>query len=318
MSINGSGKPVLVSLNGSDGSAKTAWWAANYAAHSGLSLHILSIPSQDGNLPEVKQVLSVAKGIALAQGVAENMITTLSARGEVSTVLTEISANYDLIVIGSRGQGGLAERVWHAASSTVPAAAYCPVVVVPCRDNQGKVIHLNSSIKRVLVGSDESRWGVRALDLAADLAAGWSAELEVVSAAPSPSMTAGVFSAKPSQEDLEAILFDMEAEQQGRIARIKQRHPHLEVLSRSVAGSAVQSLIHESDQADIIVVGSRGRGGLTGLILGSVSQDLIEQNPHPTHVITHHKPPAFKLPNDVYSGFWTIGLEKNWLCLGVR
>ncbi len=46
-------------------------------------------------------------------------------------MFVELSRNYNLIVIGNRGKGGLAERLLGTTSSSLPAYAYCPIVVVP-------------------------------------------------------------------------------------------------------------------------------------------------------------------------------------------
>jgi len=59
------------------------------------------------------------------------------------------------------------------------------------------------------------------------------------------------------------------------------------VTTRVMQGSAAQQLVEESKVADLVVVGSRGRGGFTGLLLGSVSQHLVAHSQCP--VLVHHK-----------------------------
>lgn len=56
--------------------------------------------------------------------------------------------------------------------------------MVPYTDDDGNLMHLNNTITKVAVGADESKWGVKALQIAADFAASWNAELEVISAVP--------------------------------------------------------------------------------------------------------------------------------------
>ena len=111
--------------------------------------------------------------------------TTLIVTGDPSSVFIELSRNYKLIVIGNRGKGGLAERLLGTTSSSLPAYAYCPIVVVPYTDDDGQRIHLNNTIEKIAVGSDESKWGLKALEIASDLAYSWNAELDVISAVPS-------------------------------------------------------------------------------------------------------------------------------------
>ena len=64
-----------------------------------------------------------AKAIADEQGVEA---TTLIVTGDPASVFVELSRNYNLIVIGNRGKGGLAERLLGTTSSSLPAYAYCP------------------------------------------------------------------------------------------------------------------------------------------------------------------------------------------------
>ena len=179
-------KAILVGVDGSHASYKATWWAANYAKHAGLTLQIVcaySLPSYaavsfdatytamgDDNAAhsDAQEILSKAKAIADEQGVEA---ATLIVTGDPASVFVELSRNYDLIVIGNRGKGGLAERLLGTTSSSLPAYAYCPIVVVQYTDDDGNLMHLNNTITKVAVGSDESKWGLKALEIAADFAA---------------------------------------------------------------------------------------------------------------------------------------------------
>ena len=192
-------KAILVGVDGSHASYKATWWAANYAKHAGLTLQIVcaySLPSYaavsfdatytamgDDNAAhsDAQEILSKAKAIADEQGVEA---ATLIVTGDPASVFVELSRNYNLIVIGNRGKGGLAERLLGTTSSSLPAYAYCPIVVVPYTDDDGNLMHLNNTITKVAVGSDESKWGLKALEIAADFADAWGAELDVISAVP--------------------------------------------------------------------------------------------------------------------------------------
>ncbi|HJE20992.1 universal stress protein [uncultured Bifidobacterium sp.] len=283
-------KAILVGVDGSHASYKATWWAANYAKHAGLTLQIVcaySLPSYaavsfdatytamgDDNAAhsDAQEILSKAKAIADEQGVEA---VTLIVTGDPASVFVELSRNYNLIVIGNRGKGGLAERLLGTTSSSLPAYAYCPIVVVPYTDDDGNPMHLNNTITKVAVGSDESKWGIKALEIAADFAATWDAELDVISAVPKMQGVEGDEGVMDSfKEDLDV-----------RISPILERHPNLRITKSVVPGSAVDALTAASRDHDVVVVGSRGRGGFTGLLFGSTSQGLIQHAVNPVYVV---------------------------------
>ena len=288
-------KAVLVGVDGSDASYKAAWWAANFAKHAGLTLQIVcaySLPSYaavsfDATYTtmgddvaahnDAQEILSKAKAIADDQGVSA---ATLIVTGDPSSVFVELSRNYKLIVIGNRGKGGLAERLLGTTSSSLPAYAYCPIVVVPYTDDDGNLMHLNNQIRSVAVGSDESKWGLKALQIAAGFADSWGAELNVMSSVPNISGLTGTGSAE-EQSVMESYMDDLNT----RIAPLLKTYPNLHVTKSVVPGSAVEALTQASKTHDVVVVGSRGRGGFTGLLLGSTSQGLLQHAVSPVYVV---------------------------------
>ena len=283
-------KAILVGVDGSHASYKATWWAANFAKHAGLTLQIVcaySLPSYaavsfdatytamgDDNAAhsDAQEILSKAKAIADEQGVEA---ATLIVTGDPASVFVELSRNYNLIVIGNRGKGGLAERLLGTTSSSLPAYAYCPIVVVPYTDDDGNLMHLNNTITKVAVGSDESKWGLKALDIAASFANMWGAELDVISAAPKVQGSDG------DKAVMESFMEDLEV----RIKPIEESYPDLKITRTVVPGNAVQALTKASYDHDVVVVGSRGRGGFTGLLLGSTSQGLIQHAVGPVYVV---------------------------------
>ena len=282
-------KAILVGVDGSHASYKATWWAANYAKHAGLTLQIVcaySLPSYaavsfdatytamgDDNAAhsDAQEILSKAKAIADEQGVEA---ATLIVTGDPASVFVELSRNYNLIVIGNRGKGGLAERLLGTTSSSLPAYAYCPIVVVPYTDDDGKLMHLNNTITKVAVGSDESKWGLKALEIAADFADAWGAELDVISAVPN----------MKGSED-EGVMASFKEDLDVRIKPLEESHPNLTINKQIVPGPAVGALTKASYDHDVVVVGSRGRGGFTGLLLGSTSQGLLQHAVGPVYVV---------------------------------
>lgn len=296
-------KAILVGVDGSQASYKATWWAANYAKHAGLMLQIVcaySLPSYaavsfdstytsmgDDNAAHIdaQEILSKAKAIADEQGVeAQTLIVT----GDPSSVFVELSRNYNLIVIGNRGKGGLAERLLGTTSSSLPAYAYCPIIVVPYTDDDGKTMHLNNTIKRVAVGIDASAWGLKALQIAADLSADRGAELDVIDA------VAGLQGVSDEDGVYDSYMEDLETQ----IAPVRKAHPELKITKTIVPESAVSALTKASYDHDIVVVGSRGKGGFTGLLVGSTSQGLIQHAAGPVYVVPRKYVEAEKSRSD--------------------
>ncbi|MEK0216443.1 universal stress protein [Bifidobacterium mongoliense] len=283
-------KAILVGVDGSHASYKATWWAANYAKHAGLTLQIVcaySLPSYaavsfdatytamgDDNAAhsDAQEILSKAKAIADEQGVEAS---TLIVTGDPASVFVELSRNYNLIVIGNRGKGGLAERFLGTTSSSLPAYAYCPIVVVPYTDDDGKVMHLNNRITKVAVGIDESKWGIKAMEISAAFANTWDAELDVILALPN------VKSLGDDSDVMAAYMEDFTAV----VGPLQKSYPDLTINKTIVSDTAINALTKASEDHDVVVVGSRGRGGFTGLIVGSTSQGLIQHAVSPVYVV---------------------------------
>jgi nucleotide-binding universal stress UspA family protein len=64
-----------------------------------------------------------------------------------------------------------------------------------------------------------------------------------------------------------------------------EKYPDVDVRRSTVRGGAATVLKHQSHRAELLVVGSRGRGGFSGLLLGSVSQAMIHHAACPVAVV---------------------------------
>ncbi|MGR3867487.1 universal stress protein [Streptomyces graminifolii] len=117
----------------------------------------------------------------------------------------------------------------------------------------------------VVVGVDGSLISVRALDRAADEAARRGVELRVVYAVPDTDESGPVLASA--------------------VTRLAARHPELSVVTKGAVGGPVHTLVRQSEGADLTVVGTRGMGGVAGLLLGSVSLRLAAQVRGPVLVV---------------------------------
>jgi nucleotide-binding universal stress UspA family protein len=117
--------------------------------------------------------------------------------------------------------------------------------------------------ERIVVGFDGSEGSRRALEWAAEEALRRVISLVVVRA-----WTPGEFGTDEEMGVIAQTKLDEE------VAGILGEHPAVEVLTIAEQGHAARVLIRQAESADMLVVGSRGRGGFTGLVLGSVSHQV--------------------------------------------
>ena len=142
-------------------------------------------------------------------------------------------------------------------------------------------------MKRIVVGVDGSPGANAALSWAVELATVTGAQLEVVNAwALSYGWVEGGYlpeieswahqAEQAAQDTVEASL--AAATPAGPAAAAAASRVFVE-------GPAAQSLLEQAKGADLLVVGSRGRGGFAGLLLGSVSRQCVDHATTPVVVV---------------------------------
>jgi nucleotide-binding universal stress UspA family protein len=140
-------------------------------------------------------------------------------------------------------------------------------------------------MKRIVVATDGSEGATRAIDAAAELASKLGAQLWLIAVAPSPTVLADELApyarAEGIANDLPQLLASIEP---AFLEPARQRaavHGVVGLTTQTLAGDPAPSIIEFAREhaADLIVVGSRGRGRLGGLLLGSVSQKLATYAP---------------------------------------
>lgn len=62
-------------------------------------------------------------------------------------------------------------------------------------------------------------------------------------------------------------------------------HPDVELNTRLMSGQPARCLLLAAESAELLVVGSRGRGGFSGLLLGSVSQGVLHHAHCPVAIV---------------------------------
>ncbi|TNH29574.1 universal stress protein [Micromonospora orduensis] len=275
---------ILVGYDGSTDASRALDWALDEARHSGQPVRLayvfewLTVAGWvgPGVAPGVwpddtarRQVEDLVRRAA-ADATAANPGLTITGQvydGPPALVLQERSAEAGMLVLGSRGHGGFGGLLAGSTAVAVAAHARCPVVVV--RDGDAPS---DTSPGPVAVGVDGSEPSQVALGFAAERAAQRQVPLRVLHAwTPGPGGPAGVPDEQAAIEET--------------VEPWRRTFAELDVTVDLVPGSPATMLIEASRDARLVVVATRGRGGLAGMLLGSVSQQLIQHAHCPVAVV---------------------------------
>ncbi len=298
-------REILVGVDGSAASLHALDWAAQEAVVHGWGLRLVcgyALPSfaaasLDGGYAALddsairagaQTVVADAAAHVAQAGVPVSSHVTV---GDAAAVLIDESARVTMAVVGTRGGGGFTERLLGTVSSALPAHAKCPTVVVPTRRNakgappEAEPLVVRP-VRRVLVGLDGSPQAELALRWAIREAKAWDAELTAVTAVP-VTAGSGTMAWLPAAVDHEQVLEDVATALDVLIDRVAASEPGAPTIKRTVLdGTGAQLLTESSAQTDLVVVGSRGRGGFAGLLLGSTSQAVLHHATCPVMVVT--------------------------------
>ncbi|GAA2806321.1 universal stress protein [Kribbella solani] len=192
------------------------------------------------------------------------------ANSDPSSALLLEAADAEMVVVGTTSRNKMSAAVLGSVATSVSAKAPCPVVVVRGEHRTGPVV----------VGTDGSPDSEEAVEFAFDAADRTGQPLEVVYCW---QPQAGHLAPAESTHEL---LVDWLAES---LMGYRDKYPAVKVRASVVEGRASTRLIALSDTASLVVVGSRGRGGVSGLLLGSVSQSLLHHADSPVAIVRRHQ-----------------------------
>ena len=281
--MTGAAFGILAGYDGSPCSREALSWAAREARARGVVLTVCHAWAPAHPVPPSaaaafdlarrggEQIL--AEGLRYARTVmGPGEVRPLLAAGSAAVVLCENSGTAEMVVAGSRGRGGLAGLLLGSASSQVAAHARGRVVVVRghWRPAAGYVPG------PIVVGADGSAASDAAVRFAFEEAALREARLLAVCAlADTPGSLGGAGWIEEAFEE--------------QITSAEKEHPEVAVERQAAGGAPRAALLAAASEAQMLVVGSGGRGGVKGMMLGSVSQALLHHAPCPVGVL---HPPA--------------------------
>jgi nucleotide-binding universal stress UspA family protein len=288
---------ITIGVDGSPASDYAVRWAATTAAGRRLALHIVHAaefaPTGWASMPffrpaqvfewaeeDSRVVLSGAEKIA--RSVAPDLVvTTAVAMTGSAKWLVELSRQARLLVLGASGSGRLGEAVLASTPVTVAAHASCPVVVV-----RGKDPEVEPDIRPVVVGADGGPSSGEALACAFEEASWRDVDLVVVHVW--SDVSAGTFEALPLDFDPRSLEESEDALLSEQLAGYRERYPDVTVHRKIYIDGPRSHLRAWSEKAQLLVVGSRGRGGFTGLLLGSIGNALLREAHCPVMVVRPH------------------------------
>lgn len=284
---------VVAAIDGSHRDPAVIDWAAAEARAVSAPLHLvhavdLGTPlSAYGELltspdivdrveQESVRVVTEAQERAVAAN-PDLAVTTALPTGAPAGGLLNAADDAALLVLGSARKTKAERIVLGTTSLSVVAHSPCPVILVP---DDAEIV----GDGRVVVGidgSDNSRLAfVHALEAAAlrgrtvTTVTSWNVEVEN-----------GVVVTEPGSPEWEAVDQRYRGMAERTIAADRQAHPDIEVTVEVHHGRAADVLVEVAQGADLLVVGSRGRGGFRGMLLGSVSQRVLGRATCPVAVL---------------------------------
>lgn len=274
----------LIGVDGSGHSRVALQWGLARAAERGAEVKLLHV-ADDSFLSESVAFLSEAQQASqqMLDGETEyarslgftGQISGTAVVGHPIAELEEASKSADLLVMGAHSGNKFAGSFFGTRAVKAAATAHCPVAVVPDPASE-------TPAGGIAVGIDGSEASKVAIAFAAREASLRGLPLIAVYAW-MPPLTPGLeylwseelVSAQASAAE-EAIAIG--------VAGLAEKYPDLTIERRIVQSPPVTALIQVGEQADMLVVGSRGRGGLSRLLLGSVSHGVLQALPCPVVV----------------------------------
>jgi nucleotide-binding universal stress UspA family protein len=274
---------IVTGYDGSPGSSQALRWAIweADARHTALAVclawapHYLAVLSEDTVYDIARQRAEeiIEGGLRESESVlGPDRVSPLLARRPAAELLCEESSTAELVVVGSRGHGGVPGLRLGSVAWQLACRAEGPVVIV-----HGQWVHPNENKGPVVAGTDGSQASLAALALAFREAELRDAPLEAVCAlTDAPAIIGG---ARQLEEDFSEMMTTQEKE-----------HPDVTVIRQVEPGSPREALLDAAEHAQLLVVGSRGRTGFDAMNLGSVAQAMLHYAPCPVAITRPYAP----------------------------
>ncbi|NDK31108.1 universal stress protein [Nesterenkonia haasae] len=305
---------VLVGFDGSDHAIRALQWGAAEAHRQGVPVTVVTAFTVPRMISGYAESTTEVAGDSLARKGAEQTLeeareilrdfpgdaTFHVEYGDAAGVLVAHSSNAEIAVVGARGRGGFVGRVLGSVSSALPAHSACPSVVVGQSyefTSTGDDPWITSDERPVVVGMDSSHGSKYAALKAAEAAVNHEVSLHVVMAVP-PLDGALMWYPElgPRNDERERRRQELEDRLQIIVRWLSEHFEHLIISCAVIDGLPVEVLQKETQRSQLTVVGTRGRGGLASVLLGSTSSSLLMHAAGPVMVVPEADDP--RMPDD--------------------
>lgn len=282
---------IVVGVDGSAASRVAVDWAARDAALRQVPLTLayvlpgaavqswiqVPLPASfyEDEKAEATRVLADARAVvdAATEGHPLPAVSEKVLSGQPVPTLADLSRDADMIVVGSRGMGKWERRVLGSVSSGLVHHARCPVAVI--YDEDPLIPHPAQA--PVVVGVDGSPASERATAIAFDEACRRGVDLVAVHTWSDAGYELPGVEWTEVQPEEDMLLAE-------RLAGWKERYPDVTVHRVVRRDQPARRLLEEAEKAQLLVVGSHGRGGFTGMLLGSVGSQIVQSSRTPVIV----------------------------------
>ena len=202
---------------------------------------------------------------ATTRGGPAGIHTEVLASGAVPTLI-DLSKDAEMVVTGAQGSGRWPGRLLGSVSSALLRHAHCPVAIVHEEDPSMP----DASQAPVLVGIDGSPASELATAIAFDEASRRQTGLIALHAWSDLDVSEWPGIDWPATQSMaEEVLAE-------RLAGWQEQYPDVQVSRSVVQAQPARQLVQRSEEAQLVVVGSRGRGGFTGMLVGSVGETVAQ------------------------------------------
>ena len=272
--------PIVVGYDGSPDSAAAMVWAAETASLMGRQLLAVTVGPRpgEGSFPEwdeEKLIVTHARAEAALKEAGASDGAAETRRGPVVATLLEAAGSADLMVVGSQGHGRIEGALIGSVSQHLSRHAACPVVVVrrPARPGPS----------RILVGVDDSASSSAALEFACRRASLTREPVVALHGWRLPDLPVDKHGDVPAT--VARRIIDEQRQLAEAVAGLAEEFPDVEIRADAIPVAAPRVLVDGSATSSLVVVGSRGRGAFAGMLLGSVSQEVLARAHCPVAVV---------------------------------